>query len=173
ALPIFRLHELRPPGVVVEVPRDEGDVDVARLADRLPVVDRLENGEEPRMALDQPGEGVEVARPGVAPEVAPRRERGACRADGAVDVAFAPLRHPRDRFPVRRVVRLEVLALRGRLPLAADEVAELPAVAVEPLLGRCRRLRRGAVFHRLEDVRDLHAASVRPWGAGTPPSTGR
>ncbi len=171
--PKLRFHELRPPSMVIEMPRDEGDVDVARLTDRLAVVERFEDGEEPCVLLHVTGEGVEVAGAGVAADVAPRRERFTRGADGAVDVALAPLRHARDRRAGRRVVGLEVLALSGRLPLAGDEMPEFPAVAVEPLLGRRRRLGCGAVFHRFEDLRDLHAASVRPWGAGTPQSTGR
>ena len=40
-----------PAGVVVEVAGDERHVDVARLADRLAVVDRLQHGEEPLALL--------------------------------------------------------------------------------------------------------------------------
>ena len=57
------LHELRPAGVVVEVPRHERHVDVARLADRLAVVERLEHGEQPAVLLHLPRERVEVPRP--------------------------------------------------------------------------------------------------------------
>src|SRR3712207_8674187 len=56
---LFR-SELRPAGVVVEVPRHEGDVDVARLADGLAVVHALQHGEQARVALHVPREGVQV-----------------------------------------------------------------------------------------------------------------
>ena len=55
-------HQLRPAGVMIEVPRDERDVDVAGLADRLPVVHRFEHSEEPCVALHRAGEGVEKPR---------------------------------------------------------------------------------------------------------------
>jgi hypothetical protein len=45
---------------MVEVARDQRDIDVARLPDRLAVVQRLENCEEPRVLLDLPCDGVEV-----------------------------------------------------------------------------------------------------------------
>ncbi len=40
------LEVLGPAGVVVEMPRDQRDIDVAALADRLAVVDGFEHGEE-------------------------------------------------------------------------------------------------------------------------------
>ena len=43
-------HELGPAGVVIEVAGDQRHVDVARLADRLAVVERLDHGEEAAVA---------------------------------------------------------------------------------------------------------------------------
>ena len=58
----LRLEQLRPAGVMVEVPRDERNVDVARLADALAVVHRLEHGEQPRVALHGARERVQMSR---------------------------------------------------------------------------------------------------------------
>ena len=60
------LDQLGPAGMVVEVPGDQRDVDVARLADRLAVVHRFEHGEEALALLDDGG----------------RAHRGAGRARG-------------------------------------------------------------------------------------------
>src|SRR5206468_9861198 len=57
----LRVEQLGPAGVVVEMPRDERDVDVSRLANRLPVVHALENGEETRVLLDAARKRVEPA----------------------------------------------------------------------------------------------------------------
>ena len=65
------LHQLRPAGVIVEVAGDQRDVDVARLADRLAVVQRLQHGEQARVLLDLAGNGVEIAGADVARRVFP------------------------------------------------------------------------------------------------------
>ena len=60
----LRVHQLGPSGVVIEVPCDERNVDVAALADRLAVVERLHHREQARMLLDQPRQRIEIrARP--------------------------------------------------------------------------------------------------------------
>ena len=50
----FLLQKLRPTRVMIEMPRDQRNVDVAALANRLAVVHRLEHREPPRMFLHQP-----------------------------------------------------------------------------------------------------------------------
>ena len=47
--------------MMVKMPGDEGNVDVAGLADRLAVVERFEHREEALALLRKPGEGVEIA----------------------------------------------------------------------------------------------------------------
>ena len=69
------LGELGPAGVVVEVADDEGEVGVARLADRLAVVHRLEHGEQPVVLVDAARHRVQVARAHVAGQAAPCRVR--------------------------------------------------------------------------------------------------
>ncbi len=54
---LVRQH-LGPARVMIEMPRDQGHVDVARLADRLAVVHRLQHRQEPFALLDRPRDGV-------------------------------------------------------------------------------------------------------------------
>jgi hypothetical protein len=44
--------------VVIEVPSDERNVDVARFANRFAVIERLENREETAVLLNLAGDGV-------------------------------------------------------------------------------------------------------------------
>ena len=79
--------KLRPAGVVIEVARDERNVDVAALADRLAVVHRFENGEAARMLLHLARESVEIARALVAAERLPCWQSFARRGDGGIHVS--------------------------------------------------------------------------------------
>ena len=68
---------------MIEVPRDERNVDVARLANRLAVVHALEHGEQPRVLLNAARERVEVPRARVrrrAPSTRAARARAAATA---------------------------------------------------------------------------------------------
>jgi hypothetical protein len=73
------LQQLGPAGVMVEVARRERHVDVARLADRLAVVHRLEHGEEALVLLQVPGDGVEIAGALVAGQGGPAGEGARAR----------------------------------------------------------------------------------------------
>jgi len=166
----LRRQQLCPPGVMVEVAGDERNIEIARLADRLAVVETLEHGEEPRVALDLTSNRVEVASAGMRGEGCPPRSGGACGRDGRVDVSVAALRHAREHRGGRGVDRLEVLALGRRHPLATDVVAELRVVVrFEPLERRRGALGRRPVVHRLEQLRD--GRHLTPSGDGRPPSS--
>src|SRR5205814_8854707 len=82
----LRVEQLGPAGVVVEMPRDERDVDVSRLANRLPVVHALENGEETRVLPDAARKRVEPACSRVCRQALPRWKGRACRGYGSVDI---------------------------------------------------------------------------------------
>ena len=82
----FAFHQLRPAGVIVEVAGDKRDVDVAGLADWLAVVEGFEHGKKPAVALDEPRDGVEIARPLVAAAPGPGLLRLARRLHGRIDV---------------------------------------------------------------------------------------
>jgi hypothetical protein len=76
-----------PAGVVEEMRRHQGHVDIARLADRLAVVDRLQHRQLTRPLLHDPGDPVQVLGPLPTrhgrPDVV---ERLPSRRDGRVDV---------------------------------------------------------------------------------------
>ena len=88
------LQLVGPARVVEEVRRHQRQVDVARLADRLAAVDRLEHGQLARAVLHQAGQPEEVLRPRPARQVAPALLVGAPGGgDGVVDVRRAGLGH--------------------------------------------------------------------------------
>jgi ParB family chromosome partitioning protein len=80
------LHQLRPAGVVVEVARDERNVRVARLAQRLAVVERLDAREQAVVLLHVPRNAVEVLGALVRRQRRPRAKGGTRRLHGDVDV---------------------------------------------------------------------------------------
>ena len=134
------------------MPGDEGDVEVARLADRLPVVHALAHGEQPRMLLHPARQGVQVAGARVAGECGPPGQRLARRADRRVHIGGACLYDPREPLGRRRVDDVEELAVRPFDPAPAEVDPECGVVAGEPIEGRLVTLGRGAVLHRLEDL---------------------
>jgi len=73
--------------VVIKVARDERDVEIAALADRLAVIHRFQDSETARMFLYEACERVQVTRARVIGEGLPCRKRGACRLDGRVHVS--------------------------------------------------------------------------------------
>jgi hypothetical protein len=163
-------HELGPAGVVVEVAGHQRQVDVARLADRLAVVERLQHGEQPAVLLHLPGEGVQVPRPRVSADGPPVRLRRAGRAHRAVHVPRAGLGQPGERLAGGRIEGLERLAA-GLRPSPADEQPEAAAVLLQPRLGRRYRLGRRAVCHGAEDVGNGGHRGLTRWDAGAPRST--
>ncbi len=78
--------QLRPAGVMQEVSRDQRHVDVARLADRLAVVQRFEHGEQPAVTLHHARQRIQMTRTSGAAQREPARLRGARRGDGRVDI---------------------------------------------------------------------------------------
>ena len=142
--------QLRPPRVMVEVPRDQWDVEVTRLADRLPVVEGFKHREEAAVLLHHPSQRVEVPGPRMRGEPCPGPERLPRRGDGGVDIlrrALRDAREPRVRARVGDVER------RPRLrPRPADEMPEHRAMAGEPRARLRIPLGRGAVVHCLEDL---------------------
>ena len=108
--------------MMVEVAGDEGNVDVARLADRLAVVDRLQHREEALALLHVARQRVEMARPLVARERRPFRLRLARRSDRRVDVGGRALRRAGDPLAGRGIEHVEERAGPGEP--AVDEVAE-------------------------------------------------
>ena len=145
------LQLVGPAGVVEEVRGRERHVDVARLADRLAVVERLQHRELAGSLLDRARDAEEVLRALAPGQVAPDRlVGGPRRRDRGVDVAGPGLGHVGQRLGRGGVDRGHRLARAGA-ELAADED---PVGRAQPR--RLTRLGRGGV---LEGRSGRHAQS--------------
>ena len=154
-------HDLRPPGVVAEVPGHERDVDVPGLADGLAVVHRLEHREVAAVLLQVAGDRVEVPGALVPAAPRPRRERIASGCDRRVDVGRRRLGDLCDRLCVAGVDRCERLARWGERP--ADEQPKPPVVMIEPVVDATVGLRRGTVIHGVQQIPDAEGHQVMGW----------
>ena len=164
--------------MVIEMARYQRHVDVARLADRLAVVEALDHRQQPLALLDVAGERVEMARARVAGQRRPGFQRLARRRDRRRDVGFRPLADAGDALAARRIEDVE--QLRRRREGAADEMAKAAAVRRQPRARVLVALRRDAVVHGAQDVlksrhRALSKARAPPpsWPGLTRPSRRR
>jgi hypothetical protein len=158
------LLQLRPAGVVIEVARHQRHVEVARLADRLAVVQRLDHREQARMALHHAGQRVQMACAAMAAECEPAGLRGACRSHRRIHVLRVALRDAGQALAGGRLGGLEKCAGRRGGEAPVDEVAEALGMAREPLARIGVALWRGAVVHGVEiacDVAVVLAAAHR------------
>ncbi len=116
------LELVGPARVVEEVRRHQRQVDVARLADRLAAVHRLDDGELAAALLHDARDAVDVLAALARRELRPHAIVGAARGgDRAIDVLGARLGHLRERLLGRRVDGREPAARARRRPLAVDE----------------------------------------------------
>src|SRR5918996_688235 len=147
------LELVRPARVVEEVRRRERQVDVARLADGLASVERLEHRELARALLEDARDAEEVLRPLACREPGPAvLERVAGGPDREIDVLSARVGDVRELLLRRRAERRLELA-RARLdPLAPDEE---PVALVE--VHNLARLRCGRVLEGGGDRRAVLA----------------
>ncbi len=130
------LQLVGPSGVVEEVGRHERDVHIARLADRLAPIHRLQNRKLAGLLLDHPPDPVDVLRPLFSGQVAPvRLVRRPGGPDGLVNDGFVSEPHLCDRLLRGRIDRREVLV---RVPeRAVDERAV--AIFQAHVIGGLRR----------------------------------
>ncbi len=120
----LRVAQLRPAGVMIEVPGDERDVEVAGFANRFAVVQTLEHREQARVALHLARQRVQVTGAGVRRQRRPAGRRGVGGGDRGVHVRRTPLGDARQHRLRRRIDRLEILPGSGLDPAAVDEMAE-------------------------------------------------
>ena len=143
------LELVGPARVVEEVRGRERKIDVARLADRLAAVQRLEDGELPRALLEDARDPVEVLRPLGRREAGPAvLERVPRRGDGQADLLGGRLPDLGEGLLARGVDRR--VGLVRLEPLAADEVA-VPLTK----LNEVARLGRGRVVPARRDGRPI------------------
>ena len=140
--------------MIREVSRDEWNVDVARLANRLAVVDRLEHGEVTRVLLNAARDGVQPARARVIVERLPAGQGRARGGDGRVDIVRAPLRDARERCARGGVLHLKGVTVGSTGEGAADVVSERAAVFGNPGANDGVAFWRRTITHRIEDVAD-------------------
>jgi hypothetical protein len=111
-----------PARVIEEVLRDERQVDVARLLDRLAVVERLQHGQLAGALLDDPRDPEQVLPPlgrrHRRPHPLERAPRG---GEGPVHVGLAGRGHLRQRLLVGRIDGDDALVALGRHEVAVDE----------------------------------------------------
>ncbi|MCY1295628.1 hypothetical protein D9M70_449760 [compost metagenome] len=141
---------------MIKVAGGKRDIDVAGFADRLAIVDRLDDGDQTRMALDHAGECIEMPRPGMTRKLRPGSLRLAGGGNRIVDVLGAAERNFRQELARGRLARVERLAGSRRDKSAVDEVAELALVARQPLAGFGVGFERGAVGHFVKIPCDSH-----------------
>ncbi len=138
------------------MPGHQRNINVATFANRLAVVHRLENREQPGMLLHQPRDGIQIARASMRSERAPSGRRSPRGFDRGINVRGRALRDRSEFLGVRRIDGVEVLSRRGSLPTASDEMLEAEGVAFQP--GDCflRIFWSGPVFHGYEFFGNAH-----------------
>ena len=163
----FLREELRPSGMVVEMPSDQRNINVAAFANGLSVVHCFEHRETPRMLLHLARQGIEVPGAPMRSESLPDSQRATRRFHRGVYVREGSLRNTRKLISRGGICCVEVLPGGGVQPGAVDEVSEPAAVPVEPKQRFARVFRRRAIFHTDEFFDDAHA--VLPDSSGLTP----
>ncbi len=133
------VHDLGPAGMVIEVPADQRNVDVAGFANRLAIVETFQHRKQAAVLLDLARHGVQVTRPAVATDRHPLFQRVGRRGNGLVDVRLVAVRDPGQAFSVGRIEGIEVLTRIGLPPLTADEMVQGTVAFLEPVTGPGRR----------------------------------
>ena len=158
-----------PAGVMVEMAGDQGNIDVARLANRLAVVDRLQDGKKALPLLHVTRQRIDMLRP---LEAGKRRPFGLGlprRRDGVVDVLRRALGDARDALAGRGIEDVEQFA--GFVENAVDEMPEADFVLFEPDPDVLAAFGGRTVVHRAQDVLDdAHGILTPSHGDGRPNS---
>ena len=122
--------------MMIEVPRHQGDIDVARLADRLAVVHGFQDRQETLAFLDQPGNGIEMLCPGMSRQLRPGPEGLARGFDCGIDIAGRALRHRCQPVARGGIHHREARTITRCNKAATDEVAKALVMGLEPVHDR-------------------------------------
>jgi hypothetical protein len=128
----FRVHELSPSGVVVNVANDSWNVCVARLANGFAVVQGLDAGDNAHVLLEVAGDGVKMTGTGVRRKLRPGTKRLSRRLNGIIAVVLRALDGFAQYFTGRRILRFIKPSALRLVPLVVDKVAERATVVVQP-----------------------------------------
>src|SRR5262249_10824622 len=83
----FLRDQLSPAGVMIEMPCDQRNIDVAALANRFAVVECFQHCEAARMFLNLASQSIQKTGAGMRRERLPTRKSSTCSADGSVNVS--------------------------------------------------------------------------------------
>ncbi len=142
---------LGPAGMMIEMTRDERDIDVAGFADRLAIVQRFKDSKQPAFLLDLARDGIEIFGALEPGQLRPARKGGAGGFDGLFHFGFARLGDVGQLFAIGRIVRGKCFARLGET--AIDEMAELFSVRSQPIEGRASGFGSRTVFEGFKDFR--------------------
>ena len=160
-----------PTGMMIEMAGDQRNVDIARLADRLAIVDRFQNRQETLALLHVARERIKMLRPLEAGERRPFGLSLPRRGDRCVDVGRRALRGAGDPFAGRGIEDIEQVA--GFVEDAVDEMPEARLVLFEPRSDVLGAFGRRTVVHRAQDVLDDAHRSLKPSRGGRRPNSAR
>ena len=161
----FAVQRLRPAGMMQEMADRQRHVDVAALADRLAVVDRFHDREQPLMALHGAADRIEYFRPLIAGSRAPFGQRLARRRDRGLDIGVAGIGDLGEQFSARWLLHVERLAAGGRMPLPADEQCLAQITAGDPGIRLIAGFRGRTVIHGGIAFENVHGRAPRQFGA--------
>ena len=168
----FIVDQFGPAGMVIEVARYQRNVDVARLADGLAIVHRLQHRQEAFALLDDAGNGVEVLRALMAREFRPCSKTLARRLHRSIHIGRRSLRDSGKHLAIGRIGDVEGFR-RGPGEGTVDEVAEALRVLLQPRHSVGVALRGGAVVHGVENVADAGHDDLRRGAGGRLRHSGR
>jgi hypothetical protein len=103
------LDHLSPAGVMVKMPGNERDIDIARLTDRLAIVHGFEHREEPLALLDMAGDSIKIFGTLMSRQFGPLAEGGACGFHRHIDVRLRTVRNLRQHCIIGRIDHSEGL----------------------------------------------------------------
>ena len=142
--------------MIVEVARDERDIQVACLADSFTIVQRLQYRQQARVFLDMTRDGIHVARTHMTRRLAPALKSCTGGCHGSIDIGAIGGCNLCQRFPIRRIDALKVLPTGGSNPLVVDKEAK-GLMLLDPLQGRSSRFWRGSILHGFKNIHYVHA----------------
>ena len=163
----LRVHQLRHACVVVEVALGQRDINVARFADGLTVVEGLHHGEQAAVFLQQAREGIENLCTRMPACGCPFRLGAAGRFYGSIHVCLGALGDISEDLAIGGIAALEYLTHRGHG--AVNEMAKAAALIHDPRQRFGGVLGGGAIVHGRENIGYGHLCGLwfRRWGDGS------
>src|SRR5437879_13158772 len=113
--------------MMIKMPRDQRNIDVAAFTDRLAVVQWFESREPARMLLHLPGQCIEIACTRVRTEGLPCRQSTPRSFHRAIDIRCRSFCHYRESFNCGKVRGVEITPCRRRLQGAVPELTKAAA----------------------------------------------